>query len=93
MLLNTLKASPRNARKVKHSAAAIEALAASIKAKGVLQPPCCRDRAGRGGRADRRLVRDHRGRTASGAAAAGEAQGDQADPSGAGHRGRPKRRP
>ncbi|MBD3836284.1 ParB/RepB/Spo0J family partition protein [Brevundimonas sp.] len=37
--LTTLKASPRNARKVKHSAAAIEALAASIKAKGVLQPP------------------------------------------------------
>lgn len=37
--LNRLKASPRNARKVKHSAAAIEALAASIKAKGVLQPP------------------------------------------------------
>jgi len=37
--LNTLKASPRNARKVKHSAAAIEALAGSIKAKGVLQPP------------------------------------------------------
>lgn len=37
--LNKLKASPRNARKVKHSAAAIEALAASIKAKGVLQPP------------------------------------------------------
>lgn len=37
--LNALKASPRNARKVKHSAAAIEALAASIKAKGVLQPP------------------------------------------------------
>ena len=37
--LNTLKASPRNARKVKHSAAAIEALAASIWAKGVLQPP------------------------------------------------------
>ena len=37
--LNKLKASPRNARKVKHSAAAIEALAASIRAKGVLQPP------------------------------------------------------
>lgn len=37
--LNTLKASPRNARKVRHSASAIEALAASIKAKGVLQPP------------------------------------------------------
>ncbi|MBG7614644.1 ParB/RepB/Spo0J family partition protein [Brevundimonas sp. BAL450] len=37
--LNGLKASPRNARKVKHSAAALEALAASIKAKGMLQPP------------------------------------------------------
>jgi len=37
--LNMLKPSPRNARKVKHSAAAIEALAASIRAKGVLQPP------------------------------------------------------
>ncbi|MFA4900553.1 MAG: ParB N-terminal domain-containing protein [Brevundimonas sp.] len=37
--LNRLKASPRNARKIKHSAAAIEALAASIKVKGVLQPP------------------------------------------------------
>ncbi|MBX9616159.1 MAG: ParB/RepB/Spo0J family partition protein [Caulobacteraceae bacterium] len=37
--LNRLKASPRNARKVTHSAATIEALAASIKAKGVLQPP------------------------------------------------------
>lgn len=37
--LNRLKASPRNARKVRHSEAAIEALAASIKAKGVLQPP------------------------------------------------------
>jgi len=37
--LNRLKASPRNARKTPHSAAAIEAFAASIKAKGVLQPP------------------------------------------------------
>ncbi|WP_292029862.1 ParB/RepB/Spo0J family partition protein [Brevundimonas sp. UBA2416] len=37
--LNRLKASPRNARKVRHSDAGIEALAASIKAKGVLQPP------------------------------------------------------
>jgi ParB family chromosome partitioning protein len=37
--LNRLKASPRNARKVPHSAATIEAFAASIKAKGVLQPP------------------------------------------------------
>ena len=37
--LNLLKASAKNARKTPHSAAAIEALAASIKAKGVLQPP------------------------------------------------------
>lgn len=37
--LNRLKASPRNARRVRHSAAALEALAASIKAKGLLQPP------------------------------------------------------
>jgi len=37
--LNRLKASPRNARKVKHSQEAIEAQTASIKAKGVLQPP------------------------------------------------------
>jgi ParB family chromosome partitioning protein len=37
--LNRLKASPRNARKTPHAAATIEALAASIKAKGVLQPP------------------------------------------------------
>ncbi len=37
--LNQLKASPKNARKAPHSTAAIEALAASIKAKGVLQPP------------------------------------------------------
>ncbi|WP_433933345.1 ParB/RepB/Spo0J family partition protein [Brevundimonas diminuta] len=37
--LNRLKTSPRNARKVRHSAAAIEALAASIRAKGVLQAP------------------------------------------------------
>ncbi|QTC90290.1 ParB/RepB/Spo0J family partition protein [Brevundimonas goettingensis] len=37
--LNRLKASPRNARKVPHSVATIEAFAASINAKGVLQPP------------------------------------------------------
>lgn len=37
--LNRLKASPKNARKTPHAAATIEALAASIKAKGVLQPP------------------------------------------------------
>ena len=37
--LNRLKASPKNARKVPRSAATIEAFAASIKAKGVLQPP------------------------------------------------------
>ncbi len=37
--LNRLKASPKNARKTPHGAATIEAFAASIKAKGVLQPP------------------------------------------------------
>jgi len=37
--LNQLKVSPSNARKTPHSAAAIEALAASIKVEGVLQPP------------------------------------------------------
>ena len=37
--LNRLKASPKNARKTPHSPATIEAFAASIKAKGVLQPP------------------------------------------------------
>ncbi len=37
--LNRLKASPKNARKTPHALATIEALAASIKAKGVLQPP------------------------------------------------------
>ncbi len=37
--LNRLKASPKNARKVPHNAATIEAFAASIKVKGVLQPP------------------------------------------------------
>lgn len=37
--LNRLKASPKNARKTPHNAATIEAFAASIRAKGVLQPP------------------------------------------------------
>ena len=37
--LNRLKASPRNARKTPHAPATLEALAASIRAKGVLQPP------------------------------------------------------
>lgn len=37
--LNRLKPSPKNARKTPHSPATIEAFAASIKAKGVLQPP------------------------------------------------------
>jgi ParB family chromosome partitioning protein len=36
--LSKLKASPRNARKTPHGEAAIDALAASIAAKGVLQP-------------------------------------------------------
>lgn len=37
--LNKLKASPRNARRTPHGEAAIEALAASIAVKGVLQAP------------------------------------------------------
>lgn len=37
--LNMLKRSPRNARKTPHAPASIETLAASIAAKGVLQPP------------------------------------------------------
>ena len=37
--LNKLKKSPRNARKTPHGEAAIEALAASIAAKGLLQAP------------------------------------------------------
>jgi len=37
--LNKLKASPRNARRTPHAQADIEALAASIAAKGVLQAP------------------------------------------------------
>ena len=37
--LNKLKKSPKNARKVPHSEAAVEALAASIAAKGMLQAP------------------------------------------------------
>lgn len=49
--LNRLKASPRNARKVKHKAAAIEALAASIRAKGVLQAPVVEIERGREGAA------------------------------------------
>ncbi|HUO11783.1 MAG TPA: ParB N-terminal domain-containing protein, partial [Caulobacteraceae bacterium] len=37
--LNKLKKSPKNARRTPHTEAAIEALAASIAAKGVLQKP------------------------------------------------------
>lgn len=37
--LNRLKKSPRNARRTPHSAADIEALAASTREKGILQPP------------------------------------------------------
>ena len=37
--LNRLKPSPRNARRTPHAASDIEALAASIAAKGLLQPP------------------------------------------------------
>ncbi|NWE51530.1 ParB N-terminal domain-containing protein, partial [Brevundimonas sp. P7753] len=55
--LNRLKASPRNARKVRHSAAAIEALAASIRSKGVLQAPVVEiERNGEGGATGAYLV-------------------------------------
>ena len=37
--LNRLKKSPRNARKTPHAASDIEALAASTREKGILQPP------------------------------------------------------
>ena len=37
--LNKLKTSPRNARRMPHAEADIEALAASIAVKGVLQAP------------------------------------------------------
>jgi len=57
--LNRLKASPRNARKVKHSAAAIEALAASIRAKGVLQAPVVEIERDREGATTGRLLADH----------------------------------
>lgn len=47
--LNRLKASPRNVRKVPHSAASIESRAASIAAKGVLQPLVIEPELGEGG--------------------------------------------
>ncbi len=47
--LNRLKASPRNARKVPHSAASIASRAASIEAKGVLQPLVIEPELGEGG--------------------------------------------
>ena len=47
--LNRLKASPKNARKVPHSAASIESRAASIAAKGVLQPLVIEPEVGEGG--------------------------------------------
>jgi hypothetical protein len=76
--LNKLKKSPKNARKVPHSEASIEAYAASIAAKGILQNSS----------SSRRWMRmasrpDHRGGPAARPAAPGQAQGDQeerADP-------------
>ncbi|MCI3132870.1 ParB/RepB/Spo0J family partition protein [Phenylobacterium aquaticum] len=47
--LNRLKASPRNVRKVPHTAASIESRAASIAAKGVLQPLVIEPELGEGG--------------------------------------------
>lgn len=47
--LNKLKKSPKNARRTPHSEAALEALAASIKAKGVLQAPVVEPETGEDG--------------------------------------------
>ncbi|WP_430425113.1 ParB/RepB/Spo0J family partition protein [Phenylobacterium sp.] len=47
--LNKLKKSPRNARKTPHSEAAVEALAASIAAKGLLQAPVVEPEVGEDG--------------------------------------------
>ena len=47
--LNKLKKSPKNARRTAHSEAALEALAASIKAKGVLQAPVVEPETGEDG--------------------------------------------
>lgn len=61
--LDRLKASPRNARKVKHSAATLEALAASIRVKGVLQAPVVEiERDGEGAATGRYLVTIGEGR-------------------------------
>lgn len=49
--LNKLKKSPKNARRTPHGEAAIEALAASIAAKGLLQAPVVEPETGEGGEA------------------------------------------
>jgi ParB family transcriptional regulator, chromosome partitioning protein len=49
--LNKLKKSPKNARKTPHGEAAIEALAASIAAKGLLQAPVVEPELGEQGEA------------------------------------------
>jgi ParB family transcriptional regulator, chromosome partitioning protein len=61
--LSKLKKSPRNARKTPHAAADIEALAASIAVKGVLQPPVVEpERDGDGGETGSYLVTIGEGR-------------------------------
>jgi hypothetical protein len=77
--LNKLKKSPKNARKTPHSEASIEAYAASIAAKGILQNLVVEPELDAEGRGQRVLFRDHRRGQAAGAAAAGEAEGDQED--------------
>jgi ParB family chromosome partitioning protein len=76
--LNKLKKHPKNARKTPHSEASIEAKAASIAAKGILQNLVVEPETTRR-RADRLLSRQHRGRPQAGADAAREAQADQED--------------
>jgi hypothetical protein len=77
--LNKLKKSRKNARKTPHSEAAIEAYAASIAAKGILENPGRRTGIGRRRYGYRHLFRHHRRGQAACPASAGEAEGDQED--------------
>ena len=85
--LNRLKASPKNARKVPHSAATIEAFAASIKVKGVLQPPVVEiERREDGSATGNYLVTIGEGRR-QGLLLLAKRKAIQTDPSGEGDRG------
>jgi len=76
--LNKLKKSLKNARKTPHSEAAIEAYAASIAAKGILQNLVVEPELDGDGTATGFYSHHRRGQAAC-PASAGEAQGDQED--------------